>query len=973
MKEIQTIIDYVRAVLASGNYNDTASLQVVADDFRRTTLDLNKRLQRVTEYLRSGLRSEAIHEAESAPKLLDSVGILHSLTEEELTEWGSVCEFLELQPPGSLLADAAEMMDEAYEDYELLEPLLRTQRRLALHRAPLSKRLPVLRQIAAQDPDTEFWQVDLVSLEEARLAEIRSEAKALSKKPSRAALSALRAELGSGSWQTPVPHKLVAAVTGLLKTATRNRSQTILRKAEEELRQAQASMDYESARPAYQAWTDNLEAAGFDSDDPLILAAVAPVAWFEHHLAVESSEGEWQAFLHKVESSVSNDSTTVDELETLASKANRLDRPLPDDVIESLRGQLLAKRTNRTRRRTMIGTIAVGVLVTCVGLAVFVVMNIREQTDRSNAVAQLAAYTEAGELSEAEELVASTGDRWQGLPDWIKATQAVSELKRTLEARKESIERLYFDAGAVDDTDEARFVGLRDEALSLSEEKPLIEGLATTTSARFRELAKGRIDRKQKRETVLRERLDAQVQSISGLEESLKQLDRDEYQTMSRRIGDGLRLIASDARGYDSRIREDITFYSEKLKDLGSTFQLYAELNDLYLQLPALARFGLKSEGVSTYAQSLKRYSEICDDKDESQQLVRTLEESKCWTSMMNFGKGLRFVEVPSSIDVVTKLELVRGLPTSPAISPHVESLKELQELFVTLLTRRHAPNNVLDRITTRLGDQDMKLFMVNKIRPYVYLADGQLLPVKGGRVSIDRWYKNGDVRKDTVKSRDQILKPIESPQVAVRRELQRLLPNLKDDLQWEATLAHMGAKILAAEKVDPVLRVRLLHYLMSRLRESSLTVGDQEDFLKFYGQCDSVARKVAKFPWGASEDDFGDRQTAQEFIDGYYSEGMDRIESWVPPSTGIESVLRKFRRTYRSVGWMAPKSGGTEVTVPQVGKWQLCIVVPKSRTENAASVVTIGTAVDGEITLEAANEKSFQAGRLVFAYELIP
>ena len=119
MKEIQTIIDYVRAVLASGNYNDTASLQVVADDFRRTTLDLNKRLQRVTEYLRSGLRSEAIHEAESAPKLLDSVGILHSLTEEELTEWGSVCEFLELQPPGPLLADAAEMMDEAYEDYEL--------------------------------------------------------------------------------------------------------------------------------------------------------------------------------------------------------------------------------------------------------------------------------------------------------------------------------------------------------------------------------------------------------------------------------------------------------------------------------------------------------------------------------------------------------------------------------------------------------------------------------------------------------------------------------------------------------------------------------------------------------------------------------------------------------------------------------------------------------------------------------------
>ena len=72
MNDVQRIVDEVRFRLASSDWELTDDLRRIAAEYAALCHHVNIRLRRCGEFLRQGLRAEAMHLAESPPNLLET-------------------------------------------------------------------------------------------------------------------------------------------------------------------------------------------------------------------------------------------------------------------------------------------------------------------------------------------------------------------------------------------------------------------------------------------------------------------------------------------------------------------------------------------------------------------------------------------------------------------------------------------------------------------------------------------------------------------------------------------------------------------------------------------------------------------------------------------------------------------------------------------------------------------------------------
>ena len=173
MENVQCLIDEIRFRLQSQDCELTDDFKQLATDFVAVSHDVNRRLRRCGEHLKQGLRAEAIHLAESEPRLLD---VDAAIDFPERGEWDEILGFYQITKPEPLLADVAEQLNEAYALQQPLEKLLGRHRLLALCRAPIGQRLSVLRDLAKADTSSTVWEDDLRAFEKARAAEIGTQA-----------------------------------------------------------------------------------------------------------------------------------------------------------------------------------------------------------------------------------------------------------------------------------------------------------------------------------------------------------------------------------------------------------------------------------------------------------------------------------------------------------------------------------------------------------------------------------------------------------------------------------------------------------------------------------------------------------------------------------------------------------------------------------------------------------------------------
>ena len=98
------VVDDIRSFLAAADQTRTDGLHDLAGAYARLCREANERLRRCGDYLRRGMRSEAIHLAEAVPPLLDVVAALDL---PELEEWEQLCGMYELPRPVRLHIETA--------------------------------------------------------------------------------------------------------------------------------------------------------------------------------------------------------------------------------------------------------------------------------------------------------------------------------------------------------------------------------------------------------------------------------------------------------------------------------------------------------------------------------------------------------------------------------------------------------------------------------------------------------------------------------------------------------------------------------------------------------------------------------------------------------------------------------------------------------------------------------------------------
>ncbi len=202
MADYQTVVDRVRAFIAGSDQTRTDDLPELATSYAEHCRDANLRLRRCLDFLRRGLRSEAIHLAESQPNILDVVA---SLDIAEIDEWEQLCAAYEMARPMRMMVEAAQELNEAYAQQEPLQALLQEHRLLALGRVPLKDRLEVIRELAAADPANPCWPEDQEIFENARMRDLRTDATNAVRSRDVKLIDRLSAEISLQKWRVQLP------------------------------------------------------------------------------------------------------------------------------------------------------------------------------------------------------------------------------------------------------------------------------------------------------------------------------------------------------------------------------------------------------------------------------------------------------------------------------------------------------------------------------------------------------------------------------------------------------------------------------------------------------------------------------------------------------------------------------------------------------------------------------------------------
>jgi hypothetical protein len=257
MADYQEIPEAIRSFLAAQGHPWSADLTEVATAYSGLCREANDRLRRCNEYLRRGLRSEAIHLAECQPRLLPMAAALKL---PDPGAWASACVANGLPAPPELLLDSVEQLESAGEMELRLEPLLARHRLLALARASTRDRIEVLAPLHEQDPGNPIWVENLRTLGTVRLKEIRSEAQGAYRAKDVQALDTLNEELAGNSWQVDLPDELLRGIERAAGSLRLESAKNQLRPLLGELRAAHAAQDFDKASAVMQQWQSIIDA-----------------------------------------------------------------------------------------------------------------------------------------------------------------------------------------------------------------------------------------------------------------------------------------------------------------------------------------------------------------------------------------------------------------------------------------------------------------------------------------------------------------------------------------------------------------------------------------------------------------------------------------------------------------------------------------------------------------------------------------
>lgn len=174
MTTAERLINRISEIINGPQRESTPEIHELASQLQETCHSLNERLFNIRNFLRKGMRSEAVREAQAPPSVFE---LAETLNFKDWKKWQEFCLEKELPSPSELDLDTVKSLKTECDKEQLLEPLLQEFRRL-VHTGNRDQKINILRQLRKQDTENPIWEENLIPLEEDQIEDLQEQAQA---------------------------------------------------------------------------------------------------------------------------------------------------------------------------------------------------------------------------------------------------------------------------------------------------------------------------------------------------------------------------------------------------------------------------------------------------------------------------------------------------------------------------------------------------------------------------------------------------------------------------------------------------------------------------------------------------------------------------------------------------------------------------------------------------------------------------
>ncbi len=959
--DYQEIVDEIRSFILSVDQTLTDRMKEVAPLYAQACNEVNQRLRRCEDYLKKGLRSEAVHMAQTEPVLLDQLAILDF---PERPQWEELAASYGLPAPPQLKLETALALNEAYTDEQPLEELLRKHRLLALARGTLLGRLSVMRRIAQLDSGNPVWKEDIRDFEKQRFREIQNELTALSRRGDYEGLAVLSEELRTTSWIMPVPQSLIKQVETGKGQFRKSWATTTLKSLEAELNAATSTFDVAKARSLRDKWNILLRDADLPQADPIVARANMAFEWLADQERRQATERAFQDSLDDLESALDKN-CEPELLERAYYSASGYGRVIPTALEARYRGRLEDLQRKRIQKqRLFVGAGAAAAVLVAALIGVWVNQS-NKQRNVDDAVASMKKMLDADQIPQARTFL---DDLEEKDSQTARHPEVMGLKTRLIEAEKREQDRARRFREALKEAEaEApemvpspaleRAKSLAKRVLEWDAVQKVMEsrqGFARQSKLQGDRAFQDRIEDVNKQLQKVEE-LPAKAQAEQGSREVLARL-RDRVFQMQKE---------GDKHGAEIRDKVDRLIF--RLDAVGLAIERSQSQVDLEKKLTASLR-GDKS--FKTYTETLEKYCKEFPKSKRSQDFEHVLEEQALWKGVLEWteivlacdGRPCDLTPKEAKAQGVKCLAFLQSCPNFVDVLVVNQCLSCLKAVVQRDESEAEGAARDIQKLFDDFLIKDLWVLKTKDKRTY-YLRN-KLSLEDGDSVSFQP-ILTFDGKEEG--RRKEAVNVFRAPQSRLAETIRPILHIGLSEKSWQETTIDIAKRILAEPELDPILRLILFKKVLNYAGKGSyplwLALGEYRDYFDKLKLNLDVA-------WMNPENDDANGVRAKA------EEAWQKLEK-LPSLNSVlerapkqkESLQQQINKTERRlIGWLARGETGWEPRsdfAPPTGEYLLKVLVPSQGS--TAAWKTIGRLRDGMASFKPETEGDLLEGRLIF------
>ena len=369
MRRAQQIVARIKGFLEAGLEIDPAGLASLSEEYAGLCDKANETLRRCEQYLRNGMRTEAIHLAEATPPILEVAAILDF---HGVEAWREFCRRDDrFTVPSPIAAEVVSWLNQAYVQEDSLTEVLAEYRRIA-HHGTLPQKIFRLRRLAELDAqNAPHWREDLKRFEEARLGQLAEAARRLIGADNLQGMESLLDEIRSPDWLAKPDARLVAELERHIERVRVQEAQAQGKQIAQEAWEAYGALDYDLTGAAIGKWRNLIAEGIFEPSSDLDRDMAEVQEWFNIEKKKRTEEQEFNYALSALSDALDK-GVARDELERRLFAVTKHDREVPETLLR--RAQLAIEDARKAEERTRKLVMAAGGVLLLIIAAVVVLL-----------------------------------------------------------------------------------------------------------------------------------------------------------------------------------------------------------------------------------------------------------------------------------------------------------------------------------------------------------------------------------------------------------------------------------------------------------------------------------------------------------------------------------------------------------------------------------------------------------------------